>query len=30
MGESVRRDEREGREIDRSGGLEVEWPRRGR
>lgn len=30
MGESVRRDEREGREIDRSGGLEVEWPQRGR
>jgi hypothetical protein len=29
MGESVRRDEREGREIDRSGGLEVEWPQRG-
>jgi len=30
MGESVRRDEREGKEIDRSLGLEVEWPRRGR
>ncbi|KAG9187476.1 hypothetical protein G6011_05347 [Alternaria panax] len=30
MGGSVRRDEREGREIDRSGGLEVEWPRSGR
>ncbi|KAL1801356.1 hypothetical protein ACET3X_001698 [Alternaria dauci] len=30
MGESVRRDEREGRQIDRSGGLEVEWPRSGR
>jgi hypothetical protein len=30
MGESVRRDEREGREIDRSGGLEVEWPQRRR
>ncbi|KAI4622551.1 uncharacterized protein J4E87_006493 [Alternaria ethzedia] len=26
MGESVRRDEREGRSIDRSLGLEVEWP----
>ncbi|RMZ73785.1 at dna binding [Pyrenophora seminiperda CCB06] len=30
MGESVRRDEKEGRHIDRSLGLEVEWPRRGR
>ena len=26
MGESVSRDEREGRAIDRSLGLEVEWP----
>ncbi|KAF1833770.1 hypothetical protein BDW02DRAFT_639855 [Decorospora gaudefroyi] len=30
MGESVRRDERAGRQIDRSRGLEVEWPVRGR
>jgi hypothetical protein len=30
MGVSVRRDERDGREIDRSRGLEVEWPVRGR
>ncbi|RAR16533.1 hypothetical protein DDE83_000098 [Stemphylium lycopersici] len=30
MGESVRRDERAGRAIDRSQGLQVEWPRRRR
>lgn len=28
MGESVRRDERAGREIDRSRGLQIEWPQR--